>query len=130
MAGNLTDYLEQAYINWLRGSQMPTPPGTLYIALFTTATDDTGAGTEVSGGGYARAAIALSAPGAAGAVSNAAQVPFPIATGSWGTVTHAALMSAASGGNMLVQGILSASKAIASGERFVFDPTQVAFTLG
>ena len=89
------------------------------MALFTTATTDAGGGTEVSGGGYARQLVGLSAAsGAGGLISNAADIVFPTATADWGTVTHAAIMDAATGGNMIMHSPLDASKTIAVGDTF------------
>ena len=55
----LSDYLEGMVIDWLRNNSPASPPTTLYLALYTTATDDAGGGTEVTGGSYARQTITL-----------------------------------------------------------------------
>jgi hypothetical protein len=56
-----TDYLENKIIDHMLRNQAYTPPSTVYVALFTTATGDDGSGTEVSGGSYARQAVTLGA---------------------------------------------------------------------
>ena len=100
-----------------------------YVALFTTATTDAGGGTEVSGGGYARQLVGLSAAsGAGGSTSNAADITFPTATADWGTVTHVAIMDAATLGNMIMHSPLDASKAIATGDTFKINATELVCT--
>jgi hypothetical protein len=54
---SMTDYLENKIIDWLFRGQSFVPPGPLYIGLFTAVPTDVGGGTEVTGGGYARAAV-------------------------------------------------------------------------
>lgn len=110
MAGK-SQYLENALLNWMKGTTFPASPATVYIALFTTApTDDAGtSAVEVTGGSYARAAITTStgwsaisgAPGAAGQISNAATVTFATPTANWGTVVAFGIYDAATLGNLL-----------------------------
>ncbi len=113
--GSFTDYLENALINHILRNTTYTSPTTIYVGLFTAAPSDSGGGTEVSGGGYARQAATFSAP-SAGATSNAADITFPTATANWGTITHVALFDAATGGNMLFWGALTTSKAVNTGD--------------
>jgi len=112
-----TDYLENKIIDHMLRNQAYTPPSTVYLALFTTATSDAGGGTEVSGGSYARQAVTLSAA-SGGASSNSADITFPQATADWGTITHVALMDALTGGNMLMHTPLDASKTVNNGDTF------------
>lgn len=112
-----TDYLENKIIDHMLRNQAYTPPSTVYVALFTSATDDTGGGTEVSGGSYARQAVTLGAA-SGGASSNTADITFPQATAAWGTITHVALMDAETGGNMLMHSPLDESKTVNNGDTF------------
>lgn len=58
MAG-YSDYTAQAVINWESGAAPMPAVGSRFLALFTTAPNDSGAGgTEVSGGSYARVQVA------------------------------------------------------------------------
>jgi hypothetical protein len=128
---NMTDYLENKLIDWLLRAQSFTPPTDLYIALFTAAPADAGGGTEVSGGSYARVQVtsALAAwagtqsagsttasSGTGGQTSNNAAVAFPAPTANWGSITHFAIMDAASSGNMLFWGALSVAKTVNNGD--------------
>ena len=64
-----------------------------------------------------------------GAIDNTAAVEFPTATGSWGTVTHTAVLDAATSGNMLAENALTASKTIGSGDVFRFQAGEFDITL-
>lgn len=116
-----SDYAEKKLLDHVFGS-VDWDPGTMYLALFTATPNDSGGGTEVSGGGYARASITNNPtnwPGATsgtGVTSNGVEITFNEATASWGTVTHWALFDASSGGNMIIYGALGSSKTIGSGD--------------
>ena len=112
-----TDFMENKIIDHMLRNQAYTPPSTVYVALFTTATTDAGGGTEVSGGSYARQAVTLAAA-SGGASENSADITFPTATADWGTITHVALMDALTGGNMLMHTPLDASKTVNNGDTF------------
>lgn len=116
MAGNLSNYLENKILDHVLGRTAFTMP-TVYVALFTTDPTDAGTGTEVTGGAYARQPISFNAA-ANGASGNSALVAFPTATAPWGTITHAALYDALTGGNMLWHGPLGTSVAISSNQRY------------
>jgi len=124
----LNDYAENAILNLMRS--VAWTAFNAYVALFTTATTDAGGGTEVSGGGYARQLVGLSAAsGVGGLTSNAADIIFPTATADWGTVTHIAIMDAATGGNMIMHSPLDASKTIATGDTFKINATELVCTI-
>ncbi len=56
-AAALSDYLENKVIDDFLRATAYSPPATVYVALLTAAPNDTGGGTEVSGGNYARVAV-------------------------------------------------------------------------
>lgn len=124
----LSNYLENALINATLRNTSYTSPATVYAALFTSDPTDAGSGTEVSGGSYARKAMAFDAP-SNGASLNSAAVEFDQATANWGTITHFALYDALTTGNMLYHGQLTASKIIESGDVFKFAANSVSVTL-
>lgn len=114
---DMTTYLKNKIYDHVLRNTAYTSPTTVYLALFTTATSDAGGGTEVTGGSYARQAVAFDAP-TDGAGSNTAIETFtnmPTAT-----ITHAALYDALSGGNMLLHGALLASKSVNAGDSLTF----------
>lgn len=92
-----------------------TPPGSVYLALFTTSPTSSGGGTEVVGGSYARVALTFAAT-SGGATSNAAQVQ--ILNMPAVTVVGMAVMSASSGGTMLFYGNLLTPKPTNAGDTF------------
>ena len=127
----MSDYLENKLTDALFRGQAYTMPATIYVALYTASPSDTGGGTEVTGGAYARVAVTSSlanwagtqaagstvaSSGATGTTSNNAAITFPAPTANWGTITHFALMDASSGGNPLFYGALSASKTVNNGD--------------
>ena len=71
----LSDYAEKLLLDWLMTSGSATRPTAWYVALYTAAPSDSGGGTEVSTGGYARQSVvfdAATSPG--GTTSNSADV--------------------------------------------------------
>lgn len=112
--GSATNYFENVILDSILGSNRGSgSPSTVYIALFTSAPDDGGGGTEVisTSTGYARVAVTNNTtnwPAAYAAVkSNGAKIQFPTATAAWGDITHFAIYSAATSGNMLLWGELT-----------------------
>jgi len=114
----MSDYLEVELRKHVFRTGSFTKPAALHVGLFTAAPSDAGGGTEVSGGSYARVARApldanWTAPDSTGGVTaNAALITFAAPTANWGTVTHFAIFDAASGGNLITWGALSASRII------------------
>lgn len=98
-----------------------SPLTSLYVSLHTGDPGETGNQTtsECAYTSYARVAVARSGSGwtvSGNAVSNAAAVTFPAATGGSETATHFAVGTAASStGKILYSGALTASLAISSG---------------
>jgi len=124
MAGSKSDFLENELLDHVLGGGDYSRPATVYVALFTVAPSDSGGGTEVSGGSYARVAVTNNAtnwPAASGgAKSNGTEIAFPEATASWGTVVAFAIFDAETGGNMLYWADLTTSKSIDSGDTAKF----------
>jgi hypothetical protein len=105
MAGSASDYLELKVLDHVLKNTAYTSPTTVYAALFTTIPTDSGPGTEVTGGSYARQAITFGSA-SSGASSNSVAVTFPAATASWGAVVAFAIFDASTTGNMLFWGEL------------------------
>lgn len=128
MAGSKSDYLELEVLDHFLGGYTEgmeyTPPEHLYVALFTTAPTDSGGGTEVSGGSYARVEIdntSTTWPAAgSGHKHNGIDITFPTATGDWGEVKAFALFDDDETGNMLYWGDLTTSKTINTGDTAKF----------
>lgn len=124
----MSNYLENALVNATLRNTSYTSPTTVYVGLFTTDPTDAGTGTEVAGGSYARTAVTFGAP-SNGVSSNSADVTFPTATGSWGTITHIGIHDASTTGNLLYHTPLDTSKTIASGDIFRISSGNLTVTL-
>ena len=117
MASEMSTYLQDKVVNLSLRNTSYTPPTTVYVGLFTSTVTAGGSGTEVSGGSYARTSATFSAS-SSGATANSADITFPTATASWGTVTYVGLYDASSAGNLLYFTPLDVSKTIDSGDIF------------
>jgi len=115
----MTTYLKNKLADHALGTTTYTKPTTVHLALFSDATGDAGTGTELSGFGYARQTVAFDAA-VAGLADNTAEEVFTAAGGAWDGATHYAIYDAATTGNMLLHGALSATKTLADGETLTF----------
>jgi hypothetical protein len=123
-----SNFLENALINAVLRNTTYTSPATVYVSLYTTDPTDADTGTEVSGGSYARTAVTMGAP-SNGVSTNSADVTFPTATASWGTVTHIGIHDASTSGNLLFHTPLDTSKTIDSGDIFKITTGNLSVTL-
>lgn len=132
MAGSKSNYLELEVLDHVLGGGDYTRPATVWLALYTVTPSDAGGGTEVSGGAYARKAVTNNATNwpaaAAGAKSLGTDQTFVQATASWGTVTQFGIFDAATAGNLLFWGDLTASKQIGSGDTAKFASGSITIT--
>jgi len=125
-----SDYLEDKLLKHTFANTAFTTPGTVYLGLFTAAPSDTGGGTEVSGGSYARISCAFSVSGTnPTTATNSSAAEFATATGTWGAVGWMAVFDASTSGNMLAWAALTASKTVSSGDVFRFDAGDLDITL-
>ena len=117
--GSISNYLEDKYLDHVFNVAY-TPAATVYVALATADPTDAGTGASMSEvantNGYARTAITFGAAASRRVVQSGA-VTFPQATGSWGTITHWAIVDSAThgAGNMLAHGAFTASFAPVNG---------------
>lgn len=117
---NLGDTTTDGGVTWL--TLRPGPPKRpLFFALYTAAPSDSGGGTEVSGGSYARVAYnPLDAnwtlPTTTGLTENSNAITFPAPTANWGSVTHFGVFDRLTGGNLLHHGPLVQAKTVNNGD--------------
>jgi len=101
----MTNHFEQLILNTMRGITA-VAPANVYVALFLSDPTETGvAGTEADYTGYVRQTLELDTPTASGTTvtcKNTSQITFPTPAANVGTVTHAAIMDAQTGGNVLI----------------------------
>lgn len=124
----MSNYLENALINATLRATTFTAPATVYVGLYTSDPTDANTGTEVSGGSYARQAATFGAP-SNGASVTTADITFPTATGSWGTIGWIGILDASTSGNLLYHSPLDASKTISSGDIFKISAGNLSVTL-
>jgi hypothetical protein len=136
----MTDFLENKLIDFLfRGQALGitgasaaagSGPTALFIGLLTAAPSDSSAGTEVTGGSYARVSVSSSlanwagtqaaasttaSSGTGGTTSNNATITFP-APANWGTVVAIGIWDASTGGNLLMYGTQTPNKTVNNGD--------------
>lgn len=126
--GSKSDYLEDKLLNHTLRNVAFTAPATVYAALFTVTPSDTGGGTEVTGGSYARTAITFGAPSPSGTMSNSADVTFPTATADWGTVVAFGIFDASSAGNLLYWGAVTPNRVVSNGVTAKFSAAALVVT--
>lgn len=125
---SFTNAFETDVLSWGLTADSVTRPTAWYIGLFTSDPTDTGAaGTEVTGGSYARIAATFTVTG--DTASNSGGIEFPAATADWGTVSHIGVFTASSGGTMLVHAALTTAKTIATGDVFRIPTGDLDITL-
>jgi hypothetical protein len=125
---NLSDWAENAALDWLMGGATPSRPSARYLALFTAAPSDAGGGTEMSGGGYARQAVTCGAA-SGGACSNTNAPSFTISGVDPAAFTHIGIFDAVTTGNLIWHGPLTASKDLGDGDTINFAIGELDFTL-
>lgn len=107
---------ETHVLNYLLTSASVTRPTAWYLALYTSNPAEDNSGTEVSTSGTAYARQSASFTVSGNSASNTSEIEFPTATASFGTVTHAAVFDASTGGNMIAYAALATSKTIDTGD--------------
>lgn len=134
-----SNYLENAIINWaFNNTAMPTQLATVYVSLHTADPSETGA-SEVTGGNYARIAVAstgwtknASNPASA---TNTAEITYPASgTVTWSAitgsgVTHVGIWDSLTTGNFLFGGALTTPKIVNVGDVFKFTATNLTITV-
>lgn len=130
-AASLSDFAENKMVDAVLRGQALAAPATMFIALYTACPTDATAGTEVTGGSYARVAVTSSlanwagtqaaastvaSSGTGGTTSNNATITFPAPTANWGVVTCVGWMDASTAGNLWIYNALTISKTINNGD--------------
>ena len=131
-----SDYLEKKLLDHTFGKAAYTAPANIFVGLSTADPGDDGATlAEPSGNNYSRVSTAAAdwnaATLGAGTLTNANAINFPVASGSWGTITHVALFDASSGGNLLYKSsAISPSQAIGNANQLVISAGSLVVTEG
>lgn len=127
----MSDYLENKIADHIFRNRSYSVPSTIYIALYTAAPSDSGGGTEVSGGSYARVLVgpsdsawqstqgtttAVASSGTGGQTANGSTITFPTPSATWGSITHFGVFDASTSGNLLIWGALTQAKTVNNGD--------------
>jgi len=118
---------ETRVLNYVFTTSSVTRPTAWHVALYTAAPSDTGGGTEVTGGAYARQSATFSVSG--NTATNTAALEYATATAAYGTVSHVGVFDAATGGNLIAYAALATSKAIDTGDVFRIPAGDLDITL-
>jgi hypothetical protein len=125
-----SNYMEDAITAWINGSNFPSAPTNTYVQLYSQDPTDAGSAT---GALYTRVTYAASGwtrgTGGAGTLSNTNAITMQSSAGSAATASHFAVFDAATSGNLLFHGALSASKSIAVGDEVKFNALQLTLTV-
>lgn len=113
----ISNYLETEILKWACTTGSATRPTSWYVALYTAAPSDTGGGTELSTGGYARQAVTFTVSGSQ--ASNNATIDF-VSSADWAQITHVGIHDASTAGNLLFWGALTTARDPASGDTVRF----------
>jgi len=124
----ISNYLENALINATLRNTTFTSPAVVYVSLHTADPTDAGSGTEVSGGSYIRQSATFGAP-SNGVSTTTADISYPQATASYGTVGWIGIWDAQTSGNMLYHTALDTSKSIDTGDIFKIAAGSLTVTL-
>jgi len=119
-------------INFWARNQNVTQPAQLYLALYGTNPTAANTGTEISGGGYARQPVTFGAPAILGdqaVSSNTNAINFPKFTAAAGTASHIAVLTAATGGDLVSYAQLPTSLLLNAGVTPYVDIGELKFTV-
>ena len=124
MPGKSQPYSD-AVLNVLRGASITGVSP--YLGLFSVApADDSSAGTELAGNGYARQAIVFGAPvtdtGNLRKISSTNNIQFGPAAADWSQAVAFGVFDAPSSGNLLYWNTLATPKTIQQGDFGQFAP--------
>lgn len=125
MADNLTNTAENRVVDWLFGSTTTAPTLPLKVALVTAAGSDSTAGTEVTGGSYARQTITVAAA-VNGGVSNSADLVWSNMPAC--TIVGWEIWDSAGTPIRWIYGPLDASKTLAAGDQYKVAAGGLTFT--
>lgn len=126
MADNLTNTAENKMLDALVGTASYSADTPIKLALVTANGNDATAGTEVSGGSYARQNITFSAA-SSGSISNDAVETFTNMPTC--TVVGIELWDSAGTPSRLAYGSLTSSKALTSGDTLEFAIGSITLSL-
>ena len=126
MADNLPNVIENQLLDALVGADTFSVTTPIKLALVTANGDDASAGTEVTGGSYARQTITFTAADA-GEIENASAISFTAMPAV--TVVGIEFYDSAGSPKRLAYGALTSSRAVTAGDTVQFASGAITLSL-
>ena len=124
----LSNHLENKFLEITLKGATAYNVATPYLALFSTNPTDAGSGTECSWTNYARQTMTFGTV-SNGSVSSSGTITFPAVVGSNVTITHVGIYDAASSGNLLYHTPLDATKTLSADDVMSVADSGISVTL-
>lgn len=121
----ISSTVANSVLNAILNATAYTGPADIFVSLHTADPGGTGA-SEATGGSYVRQEVDFASASSASAASNAA-IEFEDMPAA--TITHIGLWDAATSGNFLVSGALTAPVAVGAGNTLRFASGQITSAL-
>lgn len=125
MASELSNYLANSVLAWLKGVNMPAAPAAVYVALFDGQPSAGGTERSTTIRTAGRVAVPWSAI-TARAITNSAIVDFGAAVGA-ANLSWAALYDASAGGNLLSETPLDTARTVVANDPVSFPVGDIVF---
>lgn len=132
-----SNYLETQIVNWINGSAFAasaTLSSGTWVQLYTQDPTEAGSPTgavynrfNVPANGWTVGTNGATPP--ATTITNTAQILITNNAPSAQTITHVAVFTASTGGDMLFYGVLGSSKSVALGDEVRFNATQLTLAV-
>jgi hypothetical protein len=129
----MSNYWFTHLLNHAFGKETYSAPAHYFVALSTANPLADGSGlAEPVGNNYSRVSTEASdwSEVSSFATENLADVEFPAASGSWGTLTHFAIFDASTNGNLLFFGTLSEGIAVGEDQAPLFYVGNLVCSMG
>jgi len=137
MAGSLSDYAENKILSHSVGKATWAAISNVYIALYKVTPNENTNGEEIAtlegavSTNYSRLQTTADswADPTGGSITNSQTLSFGPASVPWGDVEGVAVLDASTGGNIIWYGTFTSPRAIAAGEKLIFDPGAFVLSL-
>jgi hypothetical protein len=125
-----SDYFEQKIVQWISGTQLPTPTASTFLQLYSQDPTEAGSPTgalfstrySIASGSTSWTTASGGAGSASGAtLSNASAFTITASATATASATHFALFNASASGDLLFYGQLTTAKTIGLGDEVKFN---------
>ena len=123
-----SNYLKTAIVDGVLRGTTYAAPTTVYLALYSDTQTDADGGTELTGNGYARLAIAFDAD-TAGVTQNTSQLIYTASGGNWLQAQTWGIRDALTGGNLLIHAALETPETLSDGNTLTLAAGELDITI-